>query len=156
MLFLSLLLLMLAVASIPPLPSWFGWRTFQDRARIAAGLAFIVGGSLHFSNPDTYLAMMPDALPARLALVYVSGAAEIAGGVGLFIRPLQRAAAWGLVILLVAIFPANIKNALDSGVSADGLPGWYHWVRLPFQAVYIWWVLWATRPEPETSADRER
>jgi uncharacterized membrane protein len=82
-------------------------------------------------------------------MVYISGVAEIAGGIGLLLRPFRRAAAWGLVALLVAVFPANIYMALDR-VGADGVPGWVLWARLPLQAVLIWWVLWCTKTEHGT------
>jgi uncharacterized membrane protein len=74
-------------------------------------------------------------------LVAISGVCEIAGGLGLLVRPLRRAAGWGLIALLIAVFPANIYMALAPNESADGrFAGWMLWLRLPLQAVLIAWV----------------
>lgn len=92
---------------------------------------------------------MPPWIPWHLAMVYLSGAAEIAGGIGLLIPGLRRAAAWGLVALLIAVFPANIYMAVDHiQVTAHPMPAALLWGRLPLQAVLIWWVLWASRTIP--------
>ena len=73
---------------------------------------FILAGANHFMNPQTYLSMMPSYLPFPEALNLISGAAEIAGGIGVLIKPLRSAAGWGLIALLIAIFPANLQMAL--------------------------------------------
>ena len=74
----------------------------------------MVGAGLnHFIAADTYVAMMPSALPAHRALVYLSGIAEIAGGLGLILPATRRWAAWGLIALLVAVFPANVNMAIN-------------------------------------------
>ena len=75
---------------------------------------FIFAGVSHFAAPDTFLKMMPDFLPAHLALVYLSGIFEIAGRAGLLIPRFQRLAAWGLVALLIAVLPANINVAVNN------------------------------------------
>ncbi len=120
--------------------------------------AFMVGAGVnHFVNPAPYLGMMPDALPAHLALVYVSGIAEIAGGLGLILPATRRLAAWGLVALLVAIVPANLNMALnDLPLDATRIPTWALWARLPLQAVLIAWAWWFTRPDagPPQAATR--
>ena len=94
---------------------------------------------------------MPPYLPFPLALVYLSGIAEIAGGVGVAIPKTRRAAGWGLLALLLAIFPANLYMATDHVV-----PGNYQisdallWARLPLQFVLMFWVWSATiRPKSE-------
>src|SRR5579862_9778794 len=103
---------------------------------------FTFAGFLHFVRPAPFVQIVPPFIPHPLAMVYLSGAAEIAGGLGLLVRPLRRAAAWGLVALLVAVFPANIYMALDQvQVTAVSLPVWLLWGRLPLQFVLIWWVL---------------
>lgn len=91
---------------------------------------------------------MPPYLPWHLELVYLSGVFEILGGLGLLIPRVSRVAAWGLVALLVAVFPANLHMAM-SGIQVDGFPSrpWMAWARLPFQAVFIAWCLWCTRSE---------
>ena len=78
------------------------WRSVS-RALLA--LFFVVAGLNHFFNPRPYLSMMPPYLPFPAALNFISGAAEIIGGVGVLIPGVSRAAAWGLIALLVAVFP---------------------------------------------------
>jgi uncharacterized membrane protein len=91
--------------------------------------------------------MTPDALPAPLALVYISGVAEILGGLGLILERTRKLAAWGLVALLLAVFPANVNMAVnDLPLGGRDLPAWALWARLPLQAVLIAWAWWYTRP----------
>lgn len=104
-------------------------------------LFFILAGINHFINPITYLNMMPPYLPFPEVLNLISGAAEIVGGIGVLIRPLRRAAGWGLITLLVAIFPANLQMALH-GLQGVNIASWILWLRLPFQFVLIAWVYW--------------
>lgn len=110
----------------------------------------MVGAGLnHFIAADTYVAMMPSALPAHRALVYLSGIAEIAGGLGLILPATRRWAAWGLVALLVAVFPANVNMAIHHlPLGERVVPAWALWARLPLQLVLIAWAWWYTRPEP--------
>jgi uncharacterized membrane protein len=105
------------------------------------GLLFVVLGALHFILPKFYLAMMPKWLPSPLALVYVSGVFEIVGGVGLLVPAVRTAAAIGLIILLVAVFPANLEMlrlAHARGAGAGVLAAL--WLRLPLQPLLMWWV----------------
>lgn len=124
-------------------------RTLVHRVfRYLLAACFIGAGVLHFVIPDFYVAIMPPYLPWHLELVWISGVFEILGGVGvLFPQPLRRQAAWGLVALLVAVFPANLHVALND-VAVGGAPASpvFNWVRLPFQLVFIAWVLWCTKP----------
>ena len=119
-------------------------------ARRALAAIVIVSGVMHFLRPKPFVAIVPDYLPYPLALVYVSGFFEILGGAGLFIPRVRRAAAWGLIALFIAVFPANIN------VAVHGLPfmGEVHpianWVRLPFQAVLIAWAYWLTKEDRST------
>ncbi|HEX6266060.1 MAG TPA: hypothetical protein VFZ81_04105 [Burkholderiales bacterium] len=85
------------------------------------------------------LAMMPVWIPLHLELVLFTGAAEIAGGLGLLIPRFRKAAGVLLAIYFVAVFPANIRNAVN-GLAVEGLPqaGWYYWLRLPFQPLALW------------------
>ncbi|RZL04874.1 MAG: DoxX family membrane protein [Hymenobacter sp.] len=71
-------------------------------------VVFVGAGILHFIHPETYLRIMPPALPAPRLLVLLSGVAEVAGGLGLLLPATRRWAAWGLLALLVAVFPANV------------------------------------------------
>jgi uncharacterized membrane protein len=114
-------------------------------ARVAAAIFFAMTGIMHFLHPATYAKIVPPFIPRPVTMVYVSGAAEIAGGIGILWRPVRRAAAWGLVALLLAVFPANIYMALDRvQVTANPLPAWVLWARMPLQAAFIWWILWCT------------
>ena len=83
------------------------------------------------------------ALPAKRALVYWSGVAEILGGLGLLFRRTRKAAGWGLVALLAAVFPANVYMATAAERFAAMAPAWALWARLPLQPLLMFWV-WAT------------
>lgn len=107
---------------------------------------FIAAGVNHFVNPQAYLSVMPPYLPFPEALNFISGAAEVAGGSGMLIPRLRRAAGWGLIALLVAVFPANIHMALH-GIPGVAIAPWILWVRLPLQLVLIAWVAWACFPK---------
>lgn len=109
----------------------------------------ILAGVNHFLDPGVYVAMMPKALPAPVALVYISGVAEIVVGVGLLVPATRRLAAWGLVALLVAVFPANINMAVNHlPLGETVVPAWALWGRLPLQLVLIFWAWCYTRPVP--------
>lgn len=105
-------------------------------------------GVNHFANPDPYIAIVPDALPAPAALVYLSGVAEIAGGLGLILPATRKLAAWGLIALLIAVFPANLNMAVNHlPLGSTALPEWALWARLPLQLVAIAWAYWFTRDD---------
>ncbi len=113
-------------------------------------LFFGLAGLNHFRNPQPYLAMMPPYLPFPDALNLISGAAEIAGAMGLLIPALRRAAAWGLMVLLIAVFPANIHVALH-GWPGVNLPVWVLWARLPLQFALLAWVYYSGISTPKQS-----
>ncbi|MEX0846005.1 MAG: DoxX family protein [Balneolaceae bacterium] len=105
---------------------------------------FILAGILHFIKPKFYLRIMPNYIPYHKMMVYISGAAEILGGVGLLIPATQGFAAWGLILLLFAIFPANFDMACK-GYKKRGLTR-YTWLligRLPLQFLLMFWIYWA-------------
>src|SRR5512147_3219205 len=108
---------------------------------------FMIGAGVnHFYNPQPYVGMMPAMLPAPLTLVYVSGIAEILGGLGLILPATRRLAAWGLIALLIAVFPANINMAVHHlPLGTTPVPTWALWARLPLQLVLIAWAFWFTR-----------
>jgi uncharacterized membrane protein len=106
-------------------------------------LLFAGAGLYHFINTGSYLKIMPPYIPWPVAMVYISGAAEIAGGLGLLIPMLRKAASWGLVLLLIAVFPANVYMATHNvQVTSSPIPQALLWARLPLQAVFIWWALY--------------
>jgi len=111
----------------------------------------IAAGILHFARPEKFVAIVPDWLPAHRALVAVSGFFEILGGVGLLVRRVRKAAAWGLVALFVAVFPANVNMAVNR-IMVDNL--WILWGRLPFQAVLVAWAWWFTRPDTHSKSHK--
>ncbi len=117
---------------------------FNIFSRYLLSLLLVVAGALHFFAPQTYLRMMPPYLPAPLALVYLSGVCEIGLGLGLLWRRTRRWAAWGVVALLVAVFPANVYMA-QANDSVFHLPAWVVWGRLPLQVVLIVWACPHTR-----------
>ena len=114
-------------------------------SRYALGLLLVAAGTLHFVAPGPYLRIMPPYLPAPLALVYLSGLAEIGLGLGLLWRRTRRWSAWGTVALLIAVFPANVYMA-QANDSLFHLPAWAVWGRLPLQLVLIGWAWRHTRP----------
>jgi uncharacterized membrane protein len=112
-------------------------------SRYLLALFFIIAGTNHFLSPETYLAMMPPWLPAHELLNHISGAAEIAGGIGLLIPKTRKAAAIGLILLLVAVFPANLNVALNGWPGVD-LPRWILIARLPLQLLFVAWVAYSS------------
>lgn len=120
------------------------------------GAIYVVAGVSHFVVPDLFAQIVPPQLPAPTALVYSSGVAEVAVGIGVMVPRTRRVAAWGLVGLLLAVFPANIYMA-TSGVVIQGAPaiiaepGPGRWIRLPLQGVLIAWALWYTSDTPASA-----
>ena len=116
-------------------------------ARVLMGILFMLTGLNHFRRPRMYRAIMPPYLPWHNPLVALSGAAEVGLGALALIPHWRRQAGWGLIALLIAVFPANLHMALYSD-RYPRIPAWLLWCRLPLQAVLIAWVRWCT-----TSAD---
>lgn len=118
-------------------------RSLRRSETLLAG-AFVGMGALHFLKPELFDAIVPPGTPmsARQATL-VSGAAEIAGGLGLMHPATRPAARWGLLALLVAVFPANVHMARHHG--DFGVPAWAAWARLPLQPLLLWLVFRAGR-----------
>jgi uncharacterized membrane protein len=110
-------------------------------SRALLGLSFIATGILHFIKPRMYQAIVPRYLPAHRELVYASGVAEIAGGLGVLNHRTSRVAGWWLIATLIAIFPANVEMAVHAE-RFKRLPPAALWARLPLQGVLIAWA-WA-------------
>lgn len=115
--------------------------------------AMVAIGITHFVRPEPFVEIMPAFLPAPLLLVYVSGAFEILGGIGLLVPRSRRFAAWGLIALYIAVFPANINMAIHdiTPTGTPALPTWALWARLPLQLVLIALAYRFTRPHGESS-----
>jgi uncharacterized membrane protein len=120
--------------------------------RAVLGAFFIAAGTLHFVKTDAYAAIVPDALPRKREIVYASGVAEIAGGLGVLAARTSRGAAWWLIATLVAVFPANVNMAVEAE-RFDGVPEPLLWARLPLQAAIVYWI-WrvAVRRGPTSAA----
>jgi uncharacterized membrane protein len=120
--------------------------TIKSVLRVLLAIFMITAGTLHWVTPDPFVKIVPSFLPYPLALVYISGVFEILGGVGLLVPPVSQAAAWGLIALFIAVFPANINMAVNR-IQMDGIPDsdLLRWGRLPLQAVLIAWAWWYTK-----------
>ena len=122
--------------------------TGKRAVRWLLAAAMVAIGVTHFATPGPFVEMVPSVLPAKLWLVYVSGAAEIAGGLGLLWERTRRLAGWGLVALYIAVFPANINMAVNElPLAGRPVAPALLWARLPFQLVFIALAYWMTRPD---------
>jgi len=131
-------------------------RMFKTLSRYVLAAFFVAAGFRHFAIPDFYLKIMPPYIPGHLAMVNLSGVAEILLGAMLMFSDLQRIAGWGLILLLIAVFPANIYVYQHQEViPASPL---LHLLRLPLQGLLILWAYWYTRPDrlqPEQTVPAE-
>ena len=128
--------------------------------RIVLAAAYLGAGIAHLRLPAPFLSIMPDWAPQPELVIAATGVAEILGATALVaVPPLRRAAAIGLALYAVCVYPANIKHAADA-VSAHGASAWwpYHAPRLAFQPVIVWWALFAggltAWPFGRTTGDR--
>ena len=109
--------------------------------RFVLAALMAAGGVMHFVSPRFYLRMMPRRLPAHRAIVVVSGVAELACAGALLVRSLSPWAAYALIVLLIAIFPANINMAVNNiSFGQKPTPRFLLWARLPLQLVLIAWA----------------
>jgi uncharacterized membrane protein len=117
----------------------------RERLRLILAVIFILAGMAHLVAPGIYRGIMPPWVPAHDLMIFLSGVAEIAGGLGLLLPQFRVGAAIGLILLLLAVYPANFQmlfNARERGVA-----WWYElglWLRLPLQIFLIGWV-WKVR-----------
>jgi uncharacterized membrane protein len=125
-----------------------GWKSL---GKWLFGLLFVVAGANHFRETDLYMKIMPPYLPFHRPLVLISGLFEIALGALLLVPQFSWLAAWGLIALLIAIFPANIY--LYQHTEILPAPPLLHLVRLPLQGLMIWWAWIYTKQErkPDSS-----
>lgn len=107
---------------------------------------YCFAGFNHLINPEFYIAIMPPNLPSPEWLNLIAGLAEIVLGVFVLEPRVRVLAAWGIIALLIAVFPANLWVAMQN-VGGEG-PGSgnpiLNWVRLPFQGVFVVWAWWYT------------
>jgi uncharacterized membrane protein len=106
---------------------------------VRLGGFFLFAGAMHFLKPRPYVAIVPDALPRKREIVFVSGVAELAGGAGVLVPATRRLAGWWLIATLLAIFPANINMAVNAARFRT-VPEPLLWLRLPLQGLLIHWV----------------
>jgi uncharacterized membrane protein len=137
----------LAVATLlaAAIPTRSGRRPFRDAARLGMAAAMAFAGVSHWLMPTPFIQHVPPFIPAAEAVVLLSGVVEVALGAALLLpSPWRRGAGLALAAYLVAVFPANLYVAI-AGIDVQGQPdGWYSWLRLPLQAVFIAWALWST------------
>jgi len=113
-------------------------------AKCILAIFMIIAGTMHFVNPAFFLKIMPPYLPLHKELVLLSGVAEVLLGILLLVPQTSRKAAWGIVALLIAVFPANLYLYQHQEIlSASPV---VHLLRLPLQGLFILWAYWHTRP----------
>ena len=119
--------------------------TFRYHARLGLAIAMAFAGAAHLFMPEPFVQHLPEWVPQRHAIIYASGIAEIALGVALvWPKAWRQLAGLALATYLIAVFPANVYVAVEA-VDVDGQPGGiYPWLRLPFQALFVWLTLWTT------------
>lgn len=105
---------------------------------------YIYTGLLHFTNTNWFLQIVPPYLPIKLELVYLSGLFEVILGIMLIVPFLRYYAGWGLILLLIAVYPANIYLAQTNG-AAMNTSALVAWGRLPFQFLFIGIAYWHTK-----------
>lgn len=103
---------------------------------------YVLAGVYHFIKPQFYLKMMPPYIPAHKLMVALSGIAEIVLGIGLLFEPTRSWAAIGIILLLIAVFPANIYMLTEkiAGRKYKRIPLAVLWIRLPLQMILIYWA----------------
>lgn len=111
--------------------------------RIVCCVVFVILGVMHFVKTNAYMKVMPPVIPFHLECVYLSGLAEIIGGIMILFQPTRRMAVYGLIALLIAVFPANIYMAMRPDLFPK-IPQWVLLLRLPFQPIFIYFV-WKLR-----------
>jgi uncharacterized membrane protein len=104
---------------------------------------YLLAGVMHFARTRFFLKIVPPFLPFKKALVYISGVIEIILGIALIPEATRSLAAWGVIALLIAVFPANIYHFTSKGAGMK-IPTWLLAVRLPIQFLLIAWALWYT------------
>jgi uncharacterized membrane protein len=114
--------------------------------RLLLAAVFLFAGTVHLIDPRLFLPIMPPGIPWPMGCIIVSGVFELLGGLGLLMpnARIQKLAGAGLLLLLLAVFPANIYMAA-AHIQVHGIPSqpWMAWARLPLQPLLMWAVFWA-------------
>jgi uncharacterized membrane protein len=118
-------------------------------------LFFLVGGIGHFISADLFIMAMPDYLPYHKELVLISGVFEVLGAIGLLVPKTRLLAGYGLIALILAVYPANINMALQPEKYHD-ISVFFLYLRLPMQLLFIRFVWWAITPERIQHKDKNR
>lgn len=106
---------------------------------------YVFAGIIHFIRPKVYLKIMPGYIPFHLELVYISGVLEILSGLMLLYPPTRAAGAWLTIVVLIAVFPANVQMLINFQKTQNPYL-WLAVLRLPLQFLLIWWAWIYTRP----------
>jgi len=119
--------------------------TASKRARVGLSLFFLVTASQHFVGTQEMAAMLPPSIPYRIELVYLTGVFELLGAIGVWVPRLVRLTGFLLILMLIAVLPANIYSAINRvEYGGHGAGPVYLLVRVPFQLFVIWWTYFAT------------
>ena len=118
----------------------------QYLARLFVFAWFFIGGTMHFARPDLFIKIVPPYIPFSLAAVHISGAFELLGAIGLWVKPIRSFAGYGLMLLTVAVTPANVYMLQHADLFSE-VPRWALIARLPFQLLLIWLIWWCSRVE---------
>ncbi|ARD45507.1 DoxX family protein [Colwellia sp. PAMC 21821] len=113
---------------------------------LVIALFFITGGIAHFVVADFFMKAMPDYLGYHKEIVHISGVLEILGAIGILVPQTRLLAGYGLIALIIAVYPANINMALHPE-KFQNISELFLYIRLPFQFIFVWFVWWAIAPE---------
>lgn len=140
---MEILIILLLVFGILFIPQFFGrqWITNTRKGQIAMGVMLVCTGIVHFTNSSEMAAMLPPAIPYRLAIVYLTGVIELAFAAGLIAGKSVRRISILYITFLVLVLPANIYGALhDANVGGGHISAAYLWFRIPLQLLFITWT----------------
>ena len=123
---------------------------WKRAALLLAAISYVVTGVTHFTHSEFFVSIMPPWIPYHLELVWISGAAEMLLGAALLSSRWREPASYGLILLLIAVFPANLHMARHPEIFVlRGMPLWGLYLRLPLQGVLIAWAWWIGTPDAE-------
>ncbi len=115
-------------------------------ARLFVFAWFFIGGVMHFAKPNLFVRIVPPIVPYAFAAVFISGAFELLGAIGLWIKQTRNLAGYGLILLTIAVTPANVYMLQHANVFSE-VPYWALVARLPLQLLLIWLIWWCTRSD---------